>query len=166
LQATCLAPRPAGIPPEHPRPVRVFSQDARRVGGLTVRRRRLTAVGVQPVGTVPHVLAWVTVYGAVAPTTGERCFLALPCRNPERCQLFVDTFAQAFPDSGTLLLLDNRGIHRAQRRMLPANVRLVFLPPACPERHPMERRWRDLKDDVAWPQCMRVEAQQDDLGQL
>jgi hypothetical protein len=90
------------MPPENTRPVRVFSQDESRFGLLTVRRR-LTACGVQPVGTVQHVFEWFYVYGAVAPTTGERFFLELPYLNTESFQLFVDTFAQAFrqPESPT-----------------------------------------------------------------
>jgi len=146
--------------------VRVFSQDESRFGLLTVRRRRLTAFGVQPVGTVQHVFAWFDVSGAVAPTTGERCVLERPSLNTESFQLFVDTFAQAFPDSLNLLLLDNSGIHKAQRLLLPSNVRLVCLPPYCPELNPIARLWRDLKDDLAWQQFISVEAQQDDVSQL
>ena len=78
----------------------------------------------------------------------------------------VDSFAQAFPDSLNLWLLDNSGIHRAQQLMLPAHVRLVFLPPYCPELNPMERLWRDRKDALAWQQFMSVEAQQDYVSQL
>ena len=109
---------------------------------------------------------WYYVYGAVAPTTGERFCLERPSLNTESFQLFVDTFAQAFPNSLNLLLLDHSGIHRAQQLMLPSNVRLVFLPPYCPELNPIERLWRDLKDDLAWQQCMRMEAQQDYVSQL
>lgn len=114
------------IPPINTQPVRVFSQDERRFGLLTVRRRRLTARGVPPVGTVQHIFAWLSVDGAVAPTTGERCFLARPYLNAEGFQLFIDAFAQAFADSLNLRLLDNSGAHMAQRLMIPANVRLVF----------------------------------------
>jgi hypothetical protein len=49
------------MPPDHARPVRVCSQDDSRFGLLTVRRRRLTAGGVPPVGAVPHVCAWCYV---------------------------------------------------------------------------------------------------------
>jgi hypothetical protein len=59
-------------------PVRVFSQDESRFGLLTVRRRRLTAWGVQPVGVVPHGFEWFYGSGALAPTTGEPFFLELP----------------------------------------------------------------------------------------
>lgn len=86
--------------------MRVFSQDESRFGLLTVRRRRLTARGVQPSGPAQQVFEWFYVYGAVAPTTGERFFLELPYLNAQNFQLFVDAFAQAFPDSLNLLLLE------------------------------------------------------------
>jgi transposase len=146
--------------------VRVFSQDESRLGLLTVRRRRLTTRGVQPVGAVQPVFEWFYVYGAVAPTTGERFFLELPYLNAESFQLFVEAFAQAFADSLNILLLDNSGAHTARRLTIPANVRLVFLPPYCPELSPIERVWRDLKDDIAWLQFLNVDAQQDYVGQL
>jgi transposase len=146
--------------------VRVFSQDESRFGLLTVRRRRLTARGVQPSGQVQHIFEWFYVYGAVAPTTGERFFLDLPYLNAESFQLFVDAFAQAFPDSLNLLLLDNSGAHTAQRIRWPEQVRYVWLPPYCPELNPIERVWRDLKDDLAWQQFANLDAQQTYVGDL
>jgi transposase len=119
---------------------------------LTVRRRRLTARGVQPVGSVQHVFQWFYVYGAVAATSGERFFLELPYLNATNFQIFVDAFAQEYSDSLNLLLLDNGGLHTAKQLRLPDNVRLVFLPPYCPELNPIERLWRDLKDALAWEQ--------------
>jgi class 3 adenylate cyclase len=67
----------------------------------------------------------------------------------EMFQLVVDAFAQACRDSLNLLLPDNSGAPTAQRLTLPENVRLVFLPPYCPELNPIERVWRDLKDALA-----------------
>jgi transposase len=158
VQATGLERLQHVIPPGNTPPVRVFSQDERRFGVLTVRRRPRTARGVPPVGPIQHGFEWFYVYGAVAPTTGERFFLELPYLNAESFQLFTDAFAQAFPDSLNLLLLDNSGAHTAQWLTLPANVRLVFLPPYCPELNPIERVWRDLKDDLAWQQFLTVDA--------
>jgi hypothetical protein len=148
------------MPPEHTRPVRVCSQDDSRVGLLTVRRRRLTASGVQPVGSVQHVFGWFYGYGAVAPTTGERVFLEWPYVNADRVQRLVDACAHAFPDRLNSLRLDNRGAHTAPRIRWPAQVRCVWLPPYGPELNPMERLWRDLKDDLAWPQVLDLDAQQ------
>src|SRR5688500_2855350 len=104
------------------------------------------------------------VYGAVEPTTGDRFFLELPYLTAEMFQLFVNAFAQAFPESLNLLLLDNSGAHTTQRLNLPENVRLVFLPPYCPELNPIERVWRDLKDALAWLQFPTLDAPQDDLA--
>ena len=146
--------------------MRVFSQDESRFGLFTIRRRCLTARGVQPVGRVPQVFEWFYVYGAVEPATGDRFFLELPALNAEMFQLFVDHFAQAFPDSLNLLLLDNSGAHTAQRLTLPENVRLVFLPPYCPELNPIERVWRDLTDALAWLQFPTLDGQQDHVATL
>ena len=146
--------------------MRVFSQDESRFGLLTVRRRRLTAYGVQPVGLIQHVFEWFYVYGAVAPTTGERFFLELPYLNADMFQLFIDAFAQAFPDSLNILLLDNSGAHTAQCVRWPENVRYVWLPPYCPELSPIERVWRDVKDDVAWRQFPALDVQQNEVGDL
>jgi transposase len=154
------------IPPANTRPVRVCSQDESRLGLLTVRRRRLTARGVQPIGAIQHTFEWFYVYGAVAPATGERFFLELPSLNVDMFQLFVDAFAQAFPDSLNLLRLDNSGAHTAQRLRWPDNVRAVWLPPYCPELNPIERFWRDLKDDLAWQPFVDLEAQQLSVADL
>lgn len=154
------------MPPVNTRPVRVFSQDESRRGLLTVRRRRLTAHGVQPLGAIQHTFEWFYVSGAVAPATGEGFCLELPSLNAEMFQLFVDAFAQAFPDSLTILLLDNRGAHTAQCLRWPENVRCIWLPPDGPERNPSERVWRDVKDDLAWQPFTDLETQQDHVSQI
>jgi transposase len=146
--------------------VRVFSQDESRIGLLTVRRRRLTARGVQPVGSVQHIFEWCYVYGAVAPTTGESFFLELPYLNAETFQLFIDAFAQAFPDSLNILLLDNSGAHTARYLLWPENVRCVWVPPYCPELNPIERVWRDMKDQLAWTIFPDLDTLQDAVGDL
>ena len=121
---------------------------------------------MQPVGAVQHVLEWFYAHGAVEPTTGARFFLELLYLNAKSFQRIVDAFAQACPDSLNLLLLDNSGAHTAQRLILPANVRLVFVPPYGPELNRIERVWRDLKDALAWLQFPTLDAQQDSLATL
>jgi transposase len=166
FQTSCGAHLQRVIPPANTRPIRVFSQDESRFGLLTIRRRRLTSRGVQPVGAIQHVFEWFYVYGAVEPTTGDRFFLELPYLNAENFQIFIDLFAQAFPDSLNLLLLDNSGAHTAQQLTIPENVGLVFLPPYGPELNPIERVWRDLKDALAWLQFPHLDVQQDYVAML
>lgn len=160
FQATCQERLQHSIPPDNTRPIRVFSQAESRFGLLTVRRRRLPARGIQPVGLIQHTFEWFYVYGAVAPTTGERFFLELPYLTADTFQLFLDAFADAFPDRLNILLLDNSGAHTAQRLHWPANVLPVWLTPYGPELNPIERVWRDLKDDRAWLQFPTLDAPQ------
>ncbi|HXH09299.1 MAG TPA: transposase [Alphaproteobacteria bacterium] len=102
----------------------------------------------------------------MVPTTGERFFLARPHLHAEMFQIFMEAFANAFPERLNLLLLDHSGAHTARRLRWPEHVRPVWLPPYCPELNPMERVWRDLKDDVAWQQFSDLDAQQDRLSPL
>ena len=78
------------------RAIKVVSQDERRFGLLTVRRRRLTACGVQPIGTIQHVFPWFYVYGAVAPTTSENFFLELPYLNSSTFRSFWTSSRKPF----------------------------------------------------------------------
>jgi hypothetical protein len=129
FQATCQEPLQGVIPPENTRPVRVCREDDSRCGVLTVRRRRLTTQGGQPLGVIQHPFEWCDGDGAVAPTTGERCFLERPSLHADLFQLCVDTCAPAVPDSLHILLLEHRGAHTAQRLRWPEHVRAVWRPP-------------------------------------
>ncbi len=160
FQATCLDQLRTACRTNEYRSVKVFAQDESRVGLLTVRRRRLTACGVQPVGLIQHTFQSFYVYGAVAPTTGEHVFLQRPGLNSANFQLFVDALAHAYPDTLNVLVLDTRGAHSAKRLTFPDNIRLVLLRPYTPELNPIERVWRALKDALAWKQFADLEAQQ------
>ena len=114
-------------------PVQVFAHDESRLGLHTIRRRRITAKGVKPIGTVQHDYDNCWVYGSIAPTSGEHFFLLLPTLSAEAMQLFLDEFAKAHADSFNLLVMDNSGAHTAKRLNVPPNVGLVFQPAANPE---------------------------------
>jgi transposase len=129
--------------------VKVFAQDETRLGLLPVGRRRITACGVQPVASVTYQFDNFYLYGAVEPTTGASFFLELPYLNSRAFQWWLDGFAAAFPASLNLLVLDNGAGHKAKAVRWPSNVVPVFLPPYSPELNPMERLWRDLKDQLA-----------------
>jgi len=128
------------------------------MGLQTIRRRKITAKGVKPQGTVQHDYANCWVYGSIAPTSGEHFFLLLPTLSAEAMQLFVDEFAKAHPTTFNVLLMDNSGAHTAKRLKLPLNVGIVFQPPANPELNPAERVWQDLKDQLAWSRCTDLDA--------
>lgn len=130
-------------------PLKVFAQDETRLGLLPVIRRRITACGVQPIATVRYTFDSFYLYGAVEPTTGASFFLELPGLNTDLFQVWVDGFAAAFPDSFNIIVLDNGAFHKTKVLRWPPHVVPLFLPPYSPELNPMERLWRDLKDQLA-----------------
>ena len=130
-------------------PVKVFAHDETRLGLLPVVRRRITACGVQAGAPGTHPFDKFSLYGAVEPTTGASCFLALPYLNSRAFQQWLDGFAATCPESLNRLVLANGAGHKAKAVRWPPNVLPIFLPPYSPELNPIERLWRDLKDKLA-----------------
>ena len=109
--------------------MKVFAQDETRLGLQPILRRRITACGVPQVATVWPRFDNFYLFGAVAPTTGDSFFLELPLLNSAMFQLWLDDFAQTFPASFNLLVLDNGAFHTAKALRWPPNVAAVPFPP-------------------------------------
>jgi hypothetical protein len=142
-------------------PVKIFAQDETRLGLQPIIRRRVTAYGVQPVATVWQRFDNFYLFGAVEPTTGDGFFLELPLLNSAMFQLWLDDFAQTFAASFNILVLDNGAFHTAKALQWPPNVATVPFPPYSPELNPMERLWRDLKDQLAHSVAKTLDALSD-----
>lgn len=153
--------------PAHPsRPVKVWAFDESRFGLQTIRRRRITARGVKPVGRYQHRFENFYLYGTVAPQCGDGFFLGLPTLDQAHVQFFLDAFARARPDTLNVLLLDNARSHTAKTLRVPENVVLLFQPPYAPEVNRVERVWQDLKQDLAWHCFDTLAALQDRIVDL
>jgi hypothetical protein len=74
---------------------------------MTTKRRRMTTRVVKLVGKCQHAYANSWLYDTVAPASGDSFFVVLPTLNTATMQIFVDAFAQAFPDTFNVLVLDN-----------------------------------------------------------
>jgi transposase len=146
--------------------IRVFSQDESRFGLLPLRRRRITARGIKPIGKIQHQFESFYLYGAVEPTTGESFFLELPWLNTENFQVFLNEFSSTYKETLNIVILDNGRFHKARALRIPNNIVFVFLPPYSPELNPIERFWQDIKDDLAWELFPDIEQQQDYVAKL
>jgi hypothetical protein len=147
-------------------PVKVFAQDETRLGLQPIVRRRITACGVQPVATVWQRFDNFSLCGAVEPTTGDSFFLELPLLNSAMFQLWLDDFAQTFAMSFNMLVLDKGAFHTATGLRWPGNVAAVPLPSSSPELNPIERLWRDLKDQLAGTVSKSLDALSDPVCRL
>jgi transposase len=132
------------------RPMRIFCEDESRFGLLPIQRRRITLTGVKLLGPVQYSFENFYVYGAVEPTTGECFVLELPCLNAVNFQIFLNEFAQYYPDTLNVVVMDNGSCHKAKSLIIPENIVCLFLPPYSPELNPIERLWQDVKAQLAW----------------
>jgi transposase len=117
---------------------------------MPIKRRRITLPGVKPIQEAKPGYEYFYLYGAVEPETGQRFFTEHERLNSDCFQVFLDRFAEAFPRSHNVLVLDNGQFHKAKKLSIPKNVELEFLPPYSPELNPVERLWQDLKDALGF----------------
>ena len=129
-------------------PIKIFSYDETRIGLITSLGKRITLPGIRPVGQIQRVYENYYIYGAAEASCGESLFLEFPNMNTDCFQCFLDEFSHTFSDSMNIMLIDNAGIHKAKRLIIPENIRLVFLPAYSPELNPIERFWQYIKEDI------------------
>ena len=88
------------------------------------------------------------IYGAVGIPDGRNLFSEFPDMNTDCFQNFTEIFSEEFSDSMNVLLTDNAGIHKAERLVIPQNIRLIFLPAYSPGLNPVGRFWQHIKRDM------------------
>lgn len=130
----------------------VWAMDEHRLGLLPVSRRIWAKRGQRPVAWVRRRYQWLYVYGFVRPTTGQTWWGLLPTVNAAAMSAALAAFAEDERLDAThraVLVLDGAGWHTAKRLIIPEGLHLVFLPPASPELHPVERLWARVDEPVA-----------------
>lgn len=85
-------------------------------------------------------------FAAVSPQDGTLDTLVLPAVNAEAMSVFLAEVSRRHRDELLLLVLDGAGWHRAKRLQVPANMRLIFLPPWSPQLNPVEHVWDEVRE--------------------
>lgn len=132
--------------------VEVWAEDEARLGLKPITRRVWWLRGCRPRSCGQTRYEWLYVYGFARPRTGETFTVILPRVKVERMTEALEAFAtHADPQRDKILVLvvDNAGWHRAKGLVVPANVRLHFLPPCTPELQPVEPFWALVREAVA-----------------
>jgi len=138
----------SGIKNNTDSPIKIFSYDETRLGLITSLGKRITLPGVRPVGQIQRVYENYYIYGATEVSCGESLFLEFPNTDTDCFQCFLGEFSEVFSNSMNIMLIDNAGIHKAKRLIVPENIRLIFLPAYSPELNPIERFWQYIKQDI------------------
>ena len=121
-------------------------EDEARFGRISEPHRCWAPAGVRPSVPVQIVREYEYAYAAVSPQDGVLDTLVLPQVNTEAMGVFLAEVARRHADEFILMVLDGAGWHRAKRLPIPANMRLVPLPPWSPQLNPAEHVWDDLRE--------------------
>jgi len=138
----------AAIAVAHPgKRVTLWFQDEARIGQKGRVCHRWWPRGQRPPGLCDQRYAWVHIFAAVRPATGEDFALVLPHVSAAAMSEFLRRFAATRPaNEHVIMVLDGAGWHDRRAIRIPDNVSLVTLPPYSPELNPVERVWLYLRE--------------------
>jgi transposase len=123
----------------------MFEEEA-RFGRISDPRRCWAPAGVRPEVSVPVVREYEYAFAAISPHDGTLDSLVLPAVHAEAMSTFLTEVSQRHPQELIVMVLDGAGWHKAKRLRLPANLRLVFLPPGSPQLNPVEHLWDEVRE--------------------
>ena len=121
-------------------------QDEGRFGLLGDPRRCWAPKGIRPVVGARLVRQYTYAFSAVSPHDGVMDSLVLPFVNAEMMSMFLALVASRHPEDFIVMVMDRAGWHIAEALEVPANMRIVFLPPYSPELNPAEHIWKALRE--------------------
>ncbi len=70
----------------------------------------------------------------------------LPTVNTEAMSLFLAEVSRRQAEEFIVMVLDGAGWHKARRLLVPANMRLLSLPPGSPPLNPVEQVWDEVRE--------------------
>ena len=147
LQVSCwlesLTPNPAK------NKLKYWCEDETRIGLKTIERKKITALGVKPLGLVQWNFKAYYLYGAVAPKTGESFWWEFSHLDGMCFQIFLDKLAEKYPAHLNVIQLDNGKFHHSSSLRIPDNILLIFQPPYTPELNRIDRIWSHIKQELA-----------------
>lgn len=121
-------------------------QDEARFGRISDVRRCWCPKPFRPMVQAMVTQEYTYSYAALSPADGVMDSLVLPHVNGVCMGMFLDEIASRHPAERIVMILDGAGWHKNQQIPLPANIRLMFLPPYSPELNPVEHLWDDLRE--------------------
>ena len=140
-----LLAKAVGTSPD--KPVRIWVLDEHRYGLLPVIRRVWARKGVRVHAPYKTTYQWGYLHEALEVDGAHRVeLLFTPSINQDVHAVFLKQIAESDPDSLHVIVMDQAGFHMKQEDgRVPANIRVLPLPPYCPELNPAEWFGRVVK---------------------
>ena len=129
--------------------VHLWVSDEMRFGLQPVTRRVWARRGVEVVLAVEPRYQWGYTYGALEVCGDGAEFLHTDGVSLEASRCFLEQVGRSAPEAMHIVIQDGAGFHQPEGSPeLPANVRIIRLPPYSPELNPVERLWDVVKDRI------------------
>ena len=126
--------------------MRILFEDEARFGRISDPRRCWAPPGVRPEVSTQFIREYEYAFAAVSPQDGLLDTLMLPTVNTEAMNIFLAEVSRRHAEEFLVMVLDGAGWHKARRLLVPANMRLLFLPPWSPQLNPVEHVWDEVRE--------------------
>jgi transposase len=126
--------------------IRIMFEDEARFGRISDPRHCWALKGTRPVVPRQFVREYTYAYAAVSPYDGILDSLVLPDVNAKSMSIFLSIISERHPDELILMFMDQAAWHKAKALEIPANIKLLNLPPYSPELNPTEHLWEDIRE--------------------
>ena len=144
-------------------PIRIWVEDEHRYGLISTVRRCWTLSGHRVVAPYHTKYQWGYVYGACELIEAQAFFLLLPTVSLVTSQIFLEHLVQTDPEAIDVVIWDQAGFHpEPSVHGLPEQIRILPLPPYCPELNPMEKLWDQVQRSIsnaAWQTLDAIESE-------
>jgi transposase len=101
---------------------------------------------MRPQVSAQLVREFTYAFAAVSPSDGVLDSLVLPEVTAETMSLFLAEVTSRHPEDFILMFLDQAGWHKAKALVVPATMRLEWLPAYSPECNPVEHLWEEIRE--------------------
>jgi hypothetical protein len=127
--------------------MRVLFQDEGRFGRISDARSCWAPPPLRPTVCSRPVREYAYAYVAVCPADGQMSSMILPWVDARLMSIFLAQTAAQFANEHCVMFLDGAGWHAAHEPTVPANMRLLPLPPYSPELNPAEHVWEYIREN-------------------
>ena len=126
--------------------LRVMFQDEARFGRINNPKRCWCKKGIRPIVGRQIVREYTYAYGAFSPKDGVADFLILPNMDGINMSIFLEELSSRHKDEYILLVCDKAPCHKEGALTIPNNIKLLYLPPYCPQLNPSENMWDEIRE--------------------
>lgn len=136
--------------------VQVWFEDEARFGQQGCITKVWAPRGSRPFAIRQTQYDYLWLISAVCPETGDIEGLFAPRVDAAIMNIFLFQMSkQLDPDVIAVLLWDQAGFHTSHDIQVPANIRILHLPPYSPELNPVENLWHYLKSHYWSNRCYK-----------